>query len=138
MNPATKDPKSFCPRDMHRQQPVREGDSQPQAVVAPRPKNPKRIAAGKLNGPKRKPLSPDAIERLRQAALKTRPWEKASGPKTPAGKARSAKNGHARKRLVRSYRELRQALRSLVDPFAEMRRCAGQVLAVSGQDFMSK
>jgi hypothetical protein len=35
----------------------------------------------------------EGLEQLRQAALAGRPWEHATGPRTPEGKARAAANG---------------------------------------------
>lgn len=71
------------------------------------PPNPKRVAAGRRNRKKRGPLTRGGREKLRQTALKNRPWEKSTGPKTPEGKARSAANVEkwrqpGRKRQIRT------------------------------------
>lgn len=50
------------------------------AAAAERPRRPYR-------------LTPDGRARLRAAALRTRPWESSTGPKTANGKARSRLNG---------------------------------------------
>lgn len=55
-------------------------------------KNPKRVAAGRRNRAKRGSLSDAAKQLLSEAAKQNRPWESATGPKTQAGKAKSAKN----------------------------------------------
>jgi hypothetical protein len=60
--------------------------------------SPRRVAAGKMNWARRGPLSAAGRERLRQAALRNKPWEYSTGPRTPAGRAKSAKNGKCRQR----------------------------------------
>jgi len=75
--------------------------------------NPRRVAAGKLNRAKRRGLTPEGRERLRQAALAHRPWLSATGPRTTAGKARVAANGRLRKRGEQSQRQLQAMLAGL-------------------------
>lgn len=75
--------------------------------------NPKRVAAGKLNRAKRKGLTPGGRERLRQAALRHRPWDHSTGPKTPGGKATAVANGKRRQLGPVSVRELRTGLKDL-------------------------
>ena len=97
------------------------------AAGAHRP-NPKRVAAGRLNRSKRKGLTPQGRERLRQAALANRPWEFSTGPRTPEGKARVALNGKARQKGPVSVRQLRAQLadlRGLVNEMREGRKLAG-------------
>lgn len=53
------------------------------------------MAAGRRNQRKRGSLSPAGRERLRQSTLAHRPWERSTGPTSPAGKARSALNGYS-------------------------------------------
>jgi hypothetical protein len=81
--------------------------------------NPKRVAAGRLNGAKRGPLTPDGLARLRAAALRDRPWEHSTGPRTPAGKAKAALNGTGRAKGVRAARREVAALKGL---FADLHR----------------
>jgi hypothetical protein len=90
--------------------------------AAPRAKNPRRVAAGKLNHTKRRGFTDEGLARLREAALVTRPWQLATGPRTPAGKAKSAQNWHSRKAGIRAYCELRRAIQELTAPSAAMRR----------------
>jgi hypothetical protein len=92
----------------------------------PEAPNPRRVAAGRLNRAKRKSLSPEGRERLRQSALHHRPWEHATGPCTPAGKARAALNGKARRKGPRSVRELRRLV-------VEVRGLVGAMAAARGQ-----
>jgi hypothetical protein len=95
-------------------------------LTAARP-NPRRVAAGRENRAKRKWLTPAGRERLRQAALRSRPWRFATGPRTAAGKARSARNGRARQRGPASVRQLRAELadvRALLGEQRAVRRAA--------------
>ena len=69
-----------------------------------------RSIAGKSNRAKRRGLTPDGRERLRQAALAKKPWIHSTGPRTPAGKSQSALNGKRRQLGVFSVRELRREL----------------------------
>src|SRR5437762_12387530 len=69
--------------------------------------NPKRVAAGRLNRAKRKGLTPEGRERLRQSALKHKPWRLSTAPRTPEGKAQVALNGKSRQLGLCSGREAR-------------------------------
>lgn len=83
-----------------------------------------RSAAGKA---KRVGLTPAGREKLRQVALATRPWEHATGPRTPARKAAAARNGKRRQAGAVSVRELRAelaGLQALVWGMADVRRLA--------------
>ncbi len=90
-------------------------------------KNPKRVAAGRLNRMRREGLTAEGRERLRQTALKNRPWEASTGPRTAEGKARAARNGKKRQLGPRSVREIKRdlaALRGLAREMHEGRRLA--------------
>ena len=67
-------------------------------------------------------------ERVRQAALRNKPWLKSTGPRTAAGKARSAANGpNHRKKRVRSP-EAEDAMadaKSLAARMVELRQMLG-------------
>jgi hypothetical protein len=83
-----------------------------------------RQIAGRLNRLKRKGLSAEGRERLRQAALHNKPWRFSTGPRTPAGKARAAANCKARQKGPKSVREVRAELadlRSLLRQMQETR-----------------
>ena len=54
------------------------------------------MSAGRLNQLRRLASTPEQRERYREAALKTKPWLRATGPKTEAGKAKSAANNQSR------------------------------------------
>lgn len=76
--------------------------------------NPKRVAAGRQNRLKRKRLSDAARAKLRDAALIHRPWEKSTGPRTEAGKARSAANGRVRQIDELSVRQARAEINAIL------------------------
>jgi hypothetical protein len=71
--------------------------------------NPKRVAAGRENRKKRRGLTPDGRQRIRESTLANQPWQHSTGPKTMQGKARSARNGKVRQQGAMSIRELHQA-----------------------------
>jgi hypothetical protein len=84
--------------------------------------NPARVAAGRLNRTKRKGITPEGRERLRQTALQHQPWRFACGPKTEAGKAKVARNGKKRQIGPRSVREVRAELRAVRELLRQMRQ----------------
>jgi hypothetical protein len=90
--------------------------------------NPRRVAAGRVNWAKRKGLTPEGREKLREAALANRPWLRTGGPCTPEGKARSAANGRLRQRGPRSVREVRRDLGKLRE-FVRLMEMAGSIAA---------
>jgi hypothetical protein len=61
-------------------------------------------------------------ERLRQAALRNRPWEHSTGPRSPVGRAQSIVNGKRRQRGPRSVREIRADLKEVDELIHQMRR----------------
>jgi hypothetical protein len=82
--------------------------------------NPRRVAAGERNRTKRRGLTAEGREKLRQSALAARPWQYATGPRTPEGKARAAQNGKARqtadvstRAIARELAELNQLMRDM-------------------------
>jgi hypothetical protein len=75
--------------------------------------DPGRVAAGKIHYARRKGLTAEGLERLRTAALANQPWLRSTGPKTAAGKARSAANGRAPQKGEKSVRERRAELAGL-------------------------
>jgi hypothetical protein len=79
------------------------------------------LVAAVNSGTKREGLTPAGHEHLRQAALRIRPWEFATGPRTAAGKARSAQNGRARQRGPVSVRRLRAELADVRALLGELR-----------------
>jgi hypothetical protein len=90
--------------------------------VPDQPSNPRRVAAGRANRAKRGPLTPEGRERLRQAALRHRPWEHSTGPRTSAGRAQSVLNGKCRQVGPRSAREVKadlKVVRSLLRAMAQ-------------------
>jgi hypothetical protein len=84
-------------------------------------KSPRRVAAGRLNVQRRRGLTPEGRKKLRLAALADKPWLHATGPKTPAGKAKVALNGTNRQRGLRSSRAIKRELAELRGLFREMK-----------------
>jgi hypothetical protein len=94
--------------------------------------SPKRAAAGRLNRQKRRGLTPEGLERLRQCALANRPWEASTGPRTPEGKAQAACNGKLRQKGEKSTREVASSLAevmALLEDMAAARQLASEALA---------
>ena len=90
-------------------------------------KDPKRVLVGRLNRMKRKGLTPQGREKLRQTALLQQPWRFSTGPRTPAGKARVALNGKVRQLGIRSIREIKADLADVRNLLREMREGRTQV-----------
>ena len=88
---------------------------------APKQPNPRRVAAGRLNRTKRGPLTDQGRQKLREVALRNRPWEHGTGPRTREGKARVALNGKARQKGPLSVRELRSSLADIKELVRQMR-----------------
>jgi hypothetical protein len=87
-----------------------------------------RVAAGRLNRARRGPLSAEGRERLRQAALRNRPWEHATGPRSPAGRAQSIVNAKkAKQKGPRSVREVRAELAEVRTLIRQMRESRKQI-----------
>ena len=92
-----------------------------------KPKNPRRVEAGRLNRCRRGPLTPEGRERLRRSALRNRPWEHSTGPRTPSGKAQSARNGKNSQKGPLSLREVRAALKGVGELVRHMREARDQL-----------
>ena len=96
---------------------------------APHVPNPRRVEAGRRNWAKRKGFTPEGLARLREAALRNKPWKHSTGPKTAAGKAivgRNWRRGNGFGALLAEIRKLRCAL---VDPAVQMRLSIQENLA---------
>jgi hypothetical protein len=70
---------------------------------------------------KRKGLTPQGREKLRQSALLHQPWRCSTGPRTPTGKAKVALNGKRRQLGIRSIREIKADLADVRSLLQEMR-----------------
>jgi hypothetical protein len=68
-------------------------------------------------------LTPEGRDRLRLAALKNRPWEHSTGPRTAEGKARVALNGKQRQRGPVSVRQRRQELAGVRQVLVQLASC---------------
>src|SRR5688572_23871553 len=82
--------------------------------------SPARVAAGRRNRQLRGPLTVEGLRRLREAALRHKPWERSTGPRTPAGKAVVAENGRKHRRGAMSVRERRAAVADMNGMLAQM------------------
>ena len=92
----------------------------------PSPPNPRRVAAGRRNRALRRGLTDAGRERLRLSALRTQPWHFSSGPKSPAGKQQSVKNGKVRQQREMSVREQKASVAALVADLMMLRECRVQ------------
>jgi hypothetical protein len=68
-------------------------------------------------------FSSAGLERLRQAALANRPWEHSTGPRTPEGKARAARNARVLQKGRQSVRELRADIAALLGVASDLEAC---------------
>jgi hypothetical protein len=81
-----------------------------------------RSAVPSRSDPAQQVLTPEGRERIRASVLARRPWEHSTGPRTPAGKKRSALNGCTYQRGEKSRRKLQIELKSLFALIHEMER----------------
>ena len=79
----------------------------------------RRLAAGGRQR-KRQGLTPEGLQRLREAALKNKPWLHSTGPKTLEGKARASQNGRYRQTNDLSRREIQTKMGKVHALLAEM------------------
>jgi hypothetical protein len=84
--------------------------------------DPRRSEINKRNRARWRGFTPEGLERLRAATLANQPWRYATGPKTPEGKARSARNGCYRQGGQQSRRELQAELASVLGLINEMEK----------------
>src|SRR5687768_15186134 len=89
---------------------MKKAGSPPTARAVP---SPARIAAGRRNRQLGGPLTDAGRVRLREAALRHRPWAFATGPRTPTGKAKVALNGKRHRKGALSVRERRRLLKEV-------------------------
>jgi hypothetical protein len=97
--------------------------------------NPRRQAAGRLNWLKRRGFTLEGLARLRAAALANCPWKASTGPRTVAGKAKVAGNGHRRQNGPLSARDLRAELAAaygVLRELQELRRSLEEYSAKHG------
>jgi hypothetical protein len=71
----------------------------------------------------RGPLTPEGRQRLRQAALRDKPWRYSTGPRTEAGKAKVAANGRYAQKGERSVRQIRAGVADVWQMIREMGAC---------------
>jgi hypothetical protein len=95
--------------------------------------DPHRVEIGRKNRLKWKGFTPEGLERVRQAARKTQPWKRSTGPRTPKGKAQAVLNGKRRQKGRLSVRELQAELANLDGLFQQMARCRALLAAPPDQ-----
>jgi hypothetical protein len=71
--------------------------------------DPERIAGG-VGQLKGKVITPADRQRMRETALKYRPWQYTTGPRTPEGKSKVAENGRYAQKGPVSRRQQRRAV----------------------------
>ncbi len=84
------------------------------------PPDPRRVEIGRRNQTRWKGHTADGLERLRQAAMRNKPWLFSTGPRTPEGKARCAANGRKLCRDVLSIPEVRAEIAQANAMIAEL------------------
>ena len=92
------------------------------------PADPKRVEVGRRNQLKWKGFTPEGLQRLRESALRRKPWQHSTGPRTAEGKRRAAANGKRRQTAVLSRAELRHELAEIsqvIDNLAARRSLLG-------------
>ena len=85
------------------------------------------VRAGRVDQLKPRKHTPEGLQRLRETALRNRPWQYTTGPRTPEGKARVAENGRYAQKSEVSRRQMRRELadtRAMVDQMAAVRHLA--------------
>jgi hypothetical protein len=89
--------------------------------------NPRLVEAGRRNRAKRKGLTPEGRERLRQLAIQHQPWNSSTGPRTPEGRAKIAASNKARQKGSISITAIRAELAEFRNFMAEMRQARGSI-----------
>jgi hypothetical protein len=98
------------------------GGKEPElATVSEHAPNPKRVAAGKRNQARWRGFTADGLRRLRESALRHRPWMHSTGPRTVAGKVKAAANGKTRQKGKKSVRQIRAEMTILRELLEDMR-----------------
>ena len=79
-----------------------------------------RTLAGRRNRQLKGPLTEAGRQRLRDAARRNQPWQFSTGPRSLAGKAKAAMNGHRHRANPQSERQLRAGLAVAMSFLVEM------------------
>lgn len=89
--------------------------------------SPQRLAANRRNWLLRRGLTEAGRQRLREAALRNRPWAKSTGPRTEQGKTQARINGKLRQKGLLSTREIQAELREIRRLIREFRKVTSVV-----------
>lgn len=84
-------------------------------------RNPKRVAAGRLNQQRRQGLTEAGRLAVQSTILVHQPWRHATGPKSAEGKAMCAKNGRLTRKGFTGVRETARALKAIRSMISMMR-----------------
>jgi hypothetical protein len=74
------------------------------------------------------------LQRLREAALRYKPWLYSTGPRTELGKQICANNGRRSKRDIYSFPEVRAAIRAANFQIRELVKLRERVMSRGGPD----
>jgi hypothetical protein len=108
----------------------RNSDTKQRSNLTPSLKNPRRVRAGRQNWAKRSPLTEKGRSRLRESALRHKPWRFSTGPRTTRGKQIAAQNGKRRQLGPFSIREFRADVANLNAMVKSMRDLRRQVTGI--------
>ncbi len=84
-------------------------------------KNANRVAAGRINGCKRRRWTDEEKKRIRERCLLTKPWLHATGPRTLEGKLIASANGRYRQAVGESVRSIRAGVADVQQLLQSMR-----------------
>lgn len=96
--------------------------------------NPRRVEAGRRNRARRRGLTPEGREKLRELALQHQPWTYSTGPRSPEGKARIALSNRARRKGTQSIASIRAEMAQYAGFIDEMRETRGMLPGLSLPD----
>lgn len=107
-----------------------------------RPKNPRRVAAGRLNQLKSRGITDAGRKKLSESAYRTKPWEKSTGPTSEEGKEKVSRNSSKTPTPLTSSERFLAELSSHAQIVVRMNRAliGGKLLAgeSGSRDYLAK